>query len=284
MASDFLHQSEARLYFETRFETGSETGIEAGGTGTPFVMIHAGVADHRQWNHEFEYFRTDYRVLRYDMRGFGWSEPAGGAYRPIDDLEALMNHVGINSPAVMMGCSMGGTLAMDFTITHPDRVAALIMVGSGPSGLRLDVPFPEKFKEVEKAEQDGDLDLVCELETQIWFDGDRDREVVDPDMRKLAYDMNRKDLDHQELRLGKRLPDLEPPAADRLDEITCPVLVIVGDHDLAYMQGAAEHMEDNLANVTIVHMKDAAHLPNMDHPDLFQQHVSRFLRDSLLIK
>ena len=54
---------------------GAQLYYETVGVGEPFVMIHAGVADSRQWNNEFTYFAQHYHVIRYDTRGFGKSEP-----------------------------------------------------------------------------------------------------------------------------------------------------------------------------------------------------------------
>jgi pimeloyl-ACP methyl ester carboxylesterase len=174
---------------------------------------------------------------------------------------------------------MGGGLAMDFALTYPSKVKALIMVGSGPSGLELDVPTPEKFSEVEKAYDAGDFDVVAELETQVWFDGaGRTPEQVNPEMRKLAYEMNRIALSHEAKELGKRLPNTETPAFDRLGQLNIPVLVIVGVHDTPYILAAADYMNDNLPNVQKVQIADAAHLPNMDHPDEFQEIVKDFLK------
>ena len=130
----------------------AEIFFEVAGQGPLMVMIHAGVADHRQWDAAFDHFQHKHRVLRYDMRGFGQSRPTDESYRPIDDLEAVLRANRFDAPKIMMGCSMGGTLAMDYTIAHPGAVSALIMVCSGPSGLRLDVEAPAKFAEVEKAE------------------------------------------------------------------------------------------------------------------------------------
>ncbi|HLO18417.1 MAG TPA: alpha/beta hydrolase, partial [Anaerolineales bacterium] len=184
--SSFVNIDGAKIYYETA------------GKGIPFVMIHAGVADSRQWNNEFAFFARDYQVLRYDMRGYGKSEPVDGEFSHMSDLVSLLNALNIQEPLIMMGCSMGGGLAMDFALAHPPRVKALIMVGSGPSGLELDVPRPAKFAEVEKAFEAGDLDLVAEFETQIWFDGmDRTPEQVNQAMRKLAYEMDRQALAHE---------------------------------------------------------------------------------------
>lgn len=141
------------------------------------------------------------------------------------------------------------------------------------------MPTPAKFAEAEKAFEVGDLDLVCELETQIWFDGaDRTPEQVNQEMRKLVYEMNRKALGYEVMNLGKRLPNTETLAFDRLADIKIPVLVIVGAQDTPFIQGAADYMAEHIPSAKKVKMEDAAHLPNLDRPEEFQRIVSDFLK------
>ncbi len=268
-SSGFASIGNARLYYEVT------------GEGPAFVMIHAGIADSRQWNNEFTYFANNYRVLRYDMRGYGRSEPAEGEFSHMGDLTALLEHLQIRGPLLMMGCSMGGGLAMDYTLAHPLGVKALIMVDAGPTGLELDVPTPPKFAEVEKAYNAGQLDRVAELETQIWFDGmGRTPEQVNQQTRQLVYEMNRQGLSHDAKQLGQRLPDTPVPAVEGLNQLRTPVLVIVGAHDTPYMLAAADYMAEKIPSARKVIIEDAAHLPNMDQPDEFRRVVTAFL-DSL---
>jgi pimeloyl-ACP methyl ester carboxylesterase len=256
---------------------------EIAGEGQPFVMIHAGVADHRQWNNEFAYFANRFRVLRYDMRGYGKSEPVEGEFSHLQDLAALLDTLHLEEPLIVMGCSMGGGIAMNFALTQPSRIKALIMVGSAPTGLELDVPTSEKFAEVEKAFNAGNLDLVSELETQIWFDGTgRSPAQVNQEMRQLVYEMNRIALSHEVKGLGKRRPDTEIPAVERLSELHMPVLVVLGAHDTPYILASADYMLEKIPSVQKVIIEDAAHLPNMDHPEEFQRVVTKFL-DSLTL-
>jgi pimeloyl-ACP methyl ester carboxylesterase len=251
---------------------------EIAGEGQPFVMIHAGVADHRQWNNEFAYFGNRFRVLRYDMRGYGKSEPVEGEFSHLQDLTALLDYLHIEEPLLLMGCSMGGGLAMNFALEHPSRVKALIMVGSAPTGLELNVPTVAKFAEVEKAFNAGNLDLVSELETQIWFDGTgRSPAQVNQEMRQLVYEMNRIALSHEVKGLGKRLPDTELPAVERLSELKIPVLAIIGAHDTPYILASADYMLEKFPSAQKAIIEDAAHLPNMDHPEEFQRIVTQFL-------
>lgn len=264
---------------------GAKIYYEIVGDGPPFVMIHAGVADSHQWNNEFTYFSQNYRIVRYDLRGYGQSEPVDGEYSNLGDLTALLDHLKLDStPLILMGCSMGGGLAMDFAFLHPSRVKALIMVGSGPSGLKLDVPTPDIYAEAEAAYNAKDWDRLAELETQIFFDGTRRTpDQVDQSMRQLTVDMIRNSLNHEAKGLGKRLPDTENPAAPRLSELLCPVLIIVGEHDTPYILAAADYMLENVRSAQKALMDDAAHLPNMDHPAQFRQIVSTFLNNHNLI-
>jgi len=264
--SGFVNIDTAKLYYEVS------------GVGTPIVMIHAGVADSRQWNNEFAYFSQSSQVIRYDMRGFGKSEPVDGEFSHMNDLVSLLEKLGIYEPIVIIGCSMGGGLAMDFALTYPSRTRALVMVGSEPSGLELDVPAPPKFADAEKAFESGDLDLLAEIETQIWFDGmGRTPEQVNPTMRKLLYEMDRLALSHAVKRQGSRLPNTETPAFDRLESLNIPVLIIVGSHDTPYILAAADYMKKKIKFANKIIIEDAAHLPNMDQPHEFQRVVEKFL-------
>jgi pimeloyl-ACP methyl ester carboxylesterase len=266
IASGFAEINSARIYYETA------------GDGPPFVMIHAGVADSRQWNGQFAYFSREFRVLRYDMRGYGKSEPVAGDYNHLQDLIELLRYLKIDQPLIVMGCSMGGGIAMDLALEQPSRVKAIIMVGSAPTGLELDVRTPAKFQDVEKAYARADYDRVAELQTQIWFDGEgRSPTQVDPDMRRLAYDMSRLVLSHEAKQLGTRLQNTQVPAAKRLSELSQPVLVIAGEHDTPYIRAAAAYMADNMPTARLQTMADAAHLPNLDHPEVFQRLVATFL-------
>jgi 2-hydroxy-6-oxonona-2,4-dienedioate hydrolase len=253
---------------------------EVAGHGEPFVMIHAGVADSRQWNNQFAHFQDSFRVLRYDLRGYGRSEPVDGEFSHMQDLSALLDYVHMSEPLILMGCSIGGGLAMDFALAYPARVRALVMVDAGPSGLEMDLPKHPLADQAESAYNEGNLDLVAALETQIWFDGTgRTSSQVDQSMRKLVYDMDRRDLELDARHLGKRLPDAPTPATDRLGDLTLPVLVIVGAHDTPYILAAADYMVHKIPAARKVTIPDAAHLPNLDHPDEFQRTVSAFLRE-----
>jgi len=257
---------DARLYYEVA------------GVGDPLVLIHAAIADRRQWDHEFETFSQSHRVLRYDQRGHGLSLPVEGIYDDMQDLLALLDHLGWRGPLNLIGCSMGGGLAMDFALAYPDRVNALVMVSSAPSGLYLDVPLNPLEEEAEKAHTAGDLDLVAELQMQMFFDGmGREEADVDPAAQALAYEMSRLALEHESKGLGQWVPEGKINAPERLGEIRVPVLAVVGEFDEPYIHAAADYMAARIADFRRVTFPDAAHLVNMDQPKRFEEVVGGFM-------
>ena len=262
---------------------GTKIYYETAGEGQPFVMIHAGIADSRQWNNEFACFSQRFQVIRYDMVDHGKSDPFDGVSR-FEELPALLEYLHVDQPIILMGCSMGGELAMDFAVAQPSQVKALIMVDATPSGLELDVPSPTKSAELDKAfHQGNNVDLITELLTQIKFDGEgRTPGQVNQAMRQLVLEMCRIFLTKVPLQSVFRLLPKDPaPAAGRLNELNLPVLVIVGNYDTPYRRAAADYMVENLPMVRKVVIEDAAGLPNMDQPDEFQHLVTTFLDEVL---
>jgi len=266
--SGFADVNGARLYYELA------------GSGTPFVMIHAGIADCRMWDSEFETFSQSHQALRFDMRGYGKSLPVEGEFNIQDDLEALLAKLDIPSPVILMGCSMGGGLSIDFALSHPERVAKLILVGSDPAGLELEAEWPDElFAQSEAAFEAGDMERVAELDMQIWFDGPgRSRHDVDSQARGKAYVMAKLVTEHELKGIGTHVRKTEArPAAESLHELTMPALIVIGENDLPYLKLAADYMTEKLPAATKLLIPDGGHLPNLEHPQVFRTAVRDFI-------
>jgi pimeloyl-ACP methyl ester carboxylesterase len=261
---------------------GAKIYYEVAGDGQPLVMVHAGIANKSMWDDQFDFFAQRYKVVRYDMRGFGQSEPVASDYQRHEDIRALLDVLNIDH-AYLMGCSMGGGACMNFALEYPQRADALIMVGSGPGGFGYDDWSPSPLdEEMDAAYGAGDLERVNEVAMRIFIDGKgRTPDQVDPALRQRVYDMNAIALRNEKL-LGKDVP-LTPPAAFRLEELHLPVLVVMGDLDEEYIVRAADFMMNNIAGARKVVMEGTAHLPNMEFPNEFNAHVQAFL-DSLPAK
>ncbi len=154
----FAEVNGARLYYEVA------------GAGHPLTLIHAGIADHRMWDDQFAAFAARYRVIRYDLRGFGQSTLPPGPFSMVDDLRGLLASLGVER-TYLLGCSMGGGIALDFTLTHPDQVDALILVGSGVSGRESSQGMRDAWAAVDAALDRDGIDAANDLEVRMWVDG-----------------------------------------------------------------------------------------------------------------
>src|SRR5260370_35885011 len=102
---------------------GAKIYFESAGAGPTVVFIHAGVWARRMWDPQFDFFARKFRVVRYDLRGFGKSEMPDLPYSNRGDLGNVLLPLKIDK-AVLIGCSMGGSAAIDFTLENPERVTA----------------------------------------------------------------------------------------------------------------------------------------------------------------
>jgi len=254
---------------------GAQLAYEAAGAGQPFVMLHGHLLDRQQWDHEFGSLAADYRVVRFDARGFGQSSQPAEPFAFYEDLRGLMDALSIER-AVLMGCSGGGATIIDFALAYPDRAAALVLVGSALSGHPFPTEPPPLALEMRAAFERGDIAAAVELALRMWTDGEgRTPEQVNPAARERIREMQRQLFSKPQIEVEART--LEPPAAGRLAELRAPTLVTVGANDLRFIREIADLITAQAPNARKVVIPDAGHHPNMEHPELFEQVVREFL-------
>ncbi len=271
MTQGFIRVNGVRLWYE---DTGS---------GKAVTLVHAGIADHRQWDEQVPALAEYYRVIRYDMRGFGQSEIKPGEASLSDDIRGVLDALGVERTA-LMGCSMGGAASIDFAVTYPERVGALITVGSGLSGAP-DHNNPSEqvavMEEAEAAQKAGDIARLTEIEARYWCQGfARSADQVKPSVMKRFLEMesnnNRRYVAGEWE--GAEFPPLDPPAFGRLGSLTLPTLVIVGSGDEAAVQAMADDIANGIPGARKVVMEGLGHVPNMDEPEEFNRIILEFLR------
>jgi pimeloyl-ACP methyl ester carboxylesterase len=205
LTSGYAPSGAARIYFETA------------GAGLDLIFVHAGVSDSRMWDPQVEEFTGEYRVTRYDHRGFGKSKMPDEPYALRDDLFNVIRHLGI-AKAMLVGCSMGGATAIDFALEHSEMVSALVLVGSGVSGLndpkQLSAESLKHWTEFLTLVRDGDVERAREMDAKYWIDGpSRDSAHVDSVYRTRARQLHRENFSID--RFARQEQPLEPrPSAD----------------------------------------------------------------------
>jgi pimeloyl-ACP methyl ester carboxylesterase len=256
---------------------GAALHVEATGTGDPIVLVHAGICDARMWDPQMASLASDYLVVRYDLRGYGRSTIPPAPFAHHDDLYGLFRTLGLG-PAVIVGASYGGEVAAAFAIAHPELVRGLVLVNT-LAGMR--VPSTELragWSAVNDAMEDGDVDLAVDLETRMWVDGPRRApDVVDPELRAQVTAMNAAIFARADEHEAAEERELEPPVIDRLAEIAAPTLVVVGALDQPDAITSADTLVAGIPNASRATIPDAAHLPSLERPDVFDALVRAFL-------
>ena len=255
---------------------GASLYYEMAGTGPALVLLHEGIADSRMYDDQFGAFARHYRVVRYDLPGFGRSGAPDRAYTQHEVLHSLLRHLDIERTA-LLGMSIGGAIAIDFTLTYPDMVGALVLMAAGIGGyprgestLALAAPLVEAFK-------GGDFVRAIDLSVRLWVDGPRRApEQVDSVIRERVRAMYTDVLRRSQE--GAREPDpLDPPAYACLTEIQTPTLIVAGEGDLPDILAQADLLERSIAGARKVLLPEVAHVPNMERPDAINRLVLAFL-------
>ncbi|WP_135229169.1 alpha/beta fold hydrolase [Deinococcus fonticola] len=246
--------------------------------GLPLLFLHAGVADQRAWAAQVQHFQTAHPVVTFDQRGYGETTSTPEPYSPAEDVLAVMNATGLEQ-AVLVGNSKGGRLALDFTLADPERVRALVLIGTAISGSpRLTQWPPEVLRldeQMDAALEAGDLDSLNELEAQLWLDGPgRSAGRVSGPLRELLLEMNGKAL-----KAENPGDETEPePAYPRLNDIKVPTLLVVGDLDLPSIHENSEYAARSIPDASLHVMPGTAHLPQLEQPESFNAVLEAWLK------
>lgn len=261
---------------------GGRIYVEVDGTPSdpPVVLIHAGIANLRAWDAMVPLVVAGgYRVVRYDMRSFGRSTTDDVDYSDRDDAVAVLDALGIVR-APFVGNSRGGMVSIDTAIEYPDRVVAVVGVGSGIGGFdgELTPIEMELVDEMEALESAVPMDpaAIADVDIRLWVDGPgqpptRVAAAIRESIR--AWDMPNYLAEHVD---GRAIP-LDPPAVDRLGEIRCPVLAVAGAVDLSEVAQAAHLLAAEAPNARAVILPDVAHMIGMEVPEVLAALIIDFL-------
>jgi len=263
---------------------GTELYYDIAGAGHSLTLAHGFLLDRSSWDDHFGAFARQYTVLRYDLRGWGDSaqEQAEPPFSPRQDLLSLLDYLNIQK-TYLLGLSGSGTVALDFTLEHPESVDALILVAPGLSGYpqRMTESIQAFIGQYYGALQRKDIASAVEATVRFWTDGlRRGPEQVNTQARERITHMTIRHIQqHGDLMAHQQhmLP-LEPPAINRLAEVKVPVLIVVGDLDTPEALEIADMLERGIAGAKKTVIPGTAHHPHMEKPEEFNRVVMEFLR------
>ena len=254
---------------------GGKLFYEAAGKGENIVLIHDGALHREVWDAQFPVFAENYRVIRYDRRGFGKSPNPTNPYSNIDDLNQLFIQLKLKK-AVIMGISSGGGLAIDFTLKYPDRVSSLVLVGAVVSGYGYTSHMFSRGGHVKSLAK-----LLADPQETIEYFGMEDPyEIYKENIRakekfiKLlkANPINVSNKDNSLLIRADR------PAAKYLSEIKVSTLILVGEYDIPEVHAHAGVIEFGIPKAKREIIYNSGHLIPLEQPDVFNEVALKFVR------
>jgi len=258
---------------------GGSLYYETSGEGPALVLIHAGFLDSRMWDTQFQLFSENYKVIRYDVRGFGRSDVARTKFSDYEDLRQLLDHLRVKT-ASLVGVSNGGRIASDFAVEYPSMVDRLVLVSPGIAGYKSSDPEEEKLweeferqmKPQEDADREGRAADAVEMDVDAWASAQTpaNRERI----TQIAMDNFHV---HVENPWKLQVPP-EPRTFQRLSQIRIPTLLIIGDRDVPAQILMVDNVHTHIPGSKKVLIRGADHIVNMSKPDEFDRTVLEFLK------
>ncbi len=253
--------------------SGTYLAYERAGSGEPLLLVHGFTLDRRMWADQIDVFAERFTVVAVDLRGFGRSGPVGSAsYSSVDDLKALLDHLGIGA-AHLVGLSMGGGIVTSFAVTHPEATHSLILVDSNLWGYAWSAEWQTSFRALTPTAKTAGVAAAKAL----WlahplFAPARENPEVARRLDEMVTDYSGWHWLNRDPERG-----LTPPTIERLGEIAAPTLVVVGERDLPDFHAVAERLAQGIPGAQKVVLPGVGHLANLEAPTRFNEIVLAFL-------
>ena len=257
---------------------GGRLAVHDFGTGPALVLLHADIVDSWAWE-PLTPFLLDagYRVVAFDRRYLGGSRTDDVSYSNRADTIAVLDALKLDR-AALVGNSVGGQIALDTAIEAPARVAALVTIGSiVPDWWPGMTPEEEALEaELERIAESGDPGAIADADVRAWVDGPgQPADRVPEDIRELVREMDRA-INEPGRESGRPIP-LQPPASERLDALTMPVLAICGDLDFSYHLKSAEYLGAHAPDGRTEIVPGVAHMVGLEAPEELGALITGFL-------
>lgn len=250
-------------------------GITAAGSGPLVIFIHGMGGDRSTWHKQIEALQHAFTAVSVDLRGYGDSgdplEPLNFKRDFTNDLIAVMDYFGAPR-AHLVGLSMGGRVARTAALRAPHRVASVTLANTSPG---FDHLVPEQ------------LDAFVAARSRTLESGDfppdfgqqQASAMVGPNaslesIHTAATAMRRLRLrNYLEVLKASTLQD----RGDKLEDITCPALIITSDHDPVYPDSITKQLQARIAGAHTACIRNAGHLSNLEQPEAFNKALLEFL-------
>lgn len=262
--------------------------IDSGGEGTPILLIHGLSSSMGFWEYQVEELARTHRVLALDLPGYGASGRPDAPYTPVwyaDIVDAFLYAQGLDR-AIIMGHSMGGQVAMELALRHPDRVERLVL--SAPAGIESFGPgaarFMKGFWTETRALESSEEQIRANFETLVFNRMDDGVERLIQERVRLGQSPR---FAGTSVAVSRSIAGMiDHPVGERARGITAPTLIIYGSADRMIPnpvfnggrpQAIAERAHALIPHSRLVVIEGAGHTVHHDSPRAFNRAVEEFL-------
>lgn len=265
------------LHINSATVRGIHTAYIDVGTGPVVMLLHGFPFDKSMWSDQFEALTTaGFRAVAPDLRGLGETE-LSGEISTMDDMArdavALLDHLHIED-AIVCGLSMGGYVAFDFVHQFPSRVRALVLAGTrAPADNEQEKAGREQ--QVQTMLRAGMVPISIASLPKLLAERTRGDK---PDVVKRARTMITRSDPKGAAAAQRGMAQRRDYTGD-LAHLKSRTLIIVGREDPIRPVADAEFMHERIPNSQLEIIEDAAHMTNMEQPEVFNDALIRFLNE-----
>lgn len=257
---------------------GISINYEIQGQGENLILIHGAFDNLNMWYNQVPVLSKNYRVITYDIRGFGKTESREAEYSVslfTEDLYQFTKAIGIDK-AICIGFSLGGSIAVQLATENPELVKAIVLSNSS-AGLAIATPSPEAMQrgqQILELLDKGDIKTAAELMASAAFSPDfKSKNPVEFEKfvnSKLQNDPHQLAQVMRSLRGGTSAPDIS--------KLKCPVLLVIGEHDSGMGPERGKQLQQMIPNSKLVILA-AGHSSPFEAAEEFNRAVLEFLSE-----
>ncbi len=275
-----------RIPIHTALVHGQKIAYLAIGQGEPVVLIHGFGGSMWQWEHQQTTLSKHVRVITLDLLGSGLSDKPDMAYTPDQMLDFFVGFMdALNLPrATLVGNSMGAGLAIGMALTHPTRVAKLILIDGLPDGVMNKLASPSIRRALETSAPSWLVSFGNWLFGGLMIESILKEIVYDPALLTPAV-IERSNRNRQQpglvapiMTVRDNLPLWESGFARRLGEITHPTLILWGEEDRVFPIAVGEALQRTIKGSRLVRIPKAGHIPQWEQPAISNDAMVEFFR------
>jgi pimeloyl-ACP methyl ester carboxylesterase len=257
------------MALELRSTLIGDTIVRVSGAGAPIVCVHGFTTTAEFWKEQVEEFSRDHLLVRVNLPGHGVSpRPEGRAYTIeafAADVKKVFDTLSLKD-AVLIGLSMGGTVAQRFALDNPSLLRGLVLVGATPHGLGPDV----------RAE--NVLRAITELGTAKSSQNVIEKSFGSAASAALVEFAKNEVIQTPDFVAKEAIQSLnESDSRSWLESIVTPTLVVVGEEDVITPPEESRKLAAGIPDADLCVVEKAGHFPMLEQPDAFNRALRRFL-------